>query len=211
MERIDISGNKYGRLTVISRTENKGEQPYWLCKCECGNFTTVRGSHLKNGLIRSCGCLKKEMSRQRAVGTTHGQTNTRLYRIWHAMKNRCSNQNHEDYKGYGGVGISVCKEWEAFEPFRDWAMANGYSDDLTLDRKDNNGNYEPSNCRWATRKEQANNRRTNHLIMLDGVELTLSQAAERLGVGYKYLKNRICRDKWSIEKVVDEIRTAQGL
>lgn len=157
---IDLTGKRFGRLTVIEKTSiDTSKEVCWLCQCDCGNITKpIRSSDLRRGDAISCGCFRKEfMSKKQTV---HGLENTRVYNIWNNMNYRCYNAKSNNYKYYGSRGITVCDEWRnSVKAFYDWAMSNGYSDDLTLDRIDVNGNYEPSNCRWVTMKVQNNNKR----------------------------------------------------
>lgn len=197
----DLTGQKFGRLTVIERAENKGKRTMWLCKCECGNVKVIPATNLKREEARSCGCLSRELAKERA--TKHGIKHKRLYNIWGGMKKRCYNEENEKYPIYGGRGIAVCEEWkDDFQAFYDWAMANGYSDSLTIDRIDNDGDYSPSNCRWATNKEQQNNKRNNHCITYNGKTQTVAKWAEELGMKSSTLYQRLTQYKWSVEKAL---------
>ena len=177
----DLTGKKFGRLTVKEKDTKKSKgRNYWICECDCGNIKSIRTDALTCGHTKSCGCLNKETQ----FKPIHGMKNTRLYNVWGGMKNRCRNKNSSDYVDYGGRGISYCKEWEDFIPFYNWAIENGYEEGLSIDRVDNNGNYEPSNCRWATTKQQANNRRTNVITEYKGQKFTLKELSEKLDISY---------------------------
>lgn len=161
--KLDLTGKRFGRLTVIEESGRKNGGVVWRCKCDCGNEVCVRSNTLRRGRTVSCGCYNRERA------TKHGMGRTRLHGIWSNIRYRCGNLNNSRASDYGGRGIKVCDEWaNSFEAFRDWALANGYRDDLTIDRIDVNGDYEPSNCRWATLREQGRNKRNNVWLTCNG-------------------------------------------
>ena len=168
-KKIDLTGQRFGRLVVICENGRmKDGKATWLCKCDCGNEVTVVGNHLRSGHTTSCGCFK----RKRAI--KHGMAKTRLYRIWNCMLRRTGiNKGADEHekRDYIDRGITVCDEWRLFENFKDWSLGHGYSDDLEIDRIDNDKGYEPSNCRWVSHKYNMNNRRCT-LRLLDGTALT---------------------------------------
>lgn len=210
MEAINLKGKRFGRLEVIEyagqiRFNGSGKtKRQWLCKCDCGNTKIITGGSLTNGKTRSCGCLALEEERKNgARRKTHGMTGTRLYYIWRAMKRRCNDPRVKAYTSYGGRGITVCNEWmESFETFKNWAYSNGYNETLTIERKDVNGNYEPSNCRWATLQEQARNKR-NSICVYDscGEKRNIRDVVDGKELSYDAIESRI-RKGWNIEKAI---------
>lgn len=190
---IDLTGKQFGRLSVLHRTENdKSGLTQWRCVCACGKEVTVRSQDLRRGRQVSCGCNIREKTAARNY--KHGQAQTRLHRIWKNMKSRCYNPRVPSYRDYGARGITICPEWrDDFNTFYVWAISNGYSEEKSIDRIDNNGAYAPDNCRWATRTEQCRNQRTNHLINTPWGLLCLREASERSGVPLATIKQRIKR------------------
>lgn len=187
----DLKGEKFGFLEVVELSgERKHGRAVWICRCECGNVTKVTSPNLQNGSTISCGCYSKEILKKSRL--KHGLYNTRLYNIYICMKERCYNQKATSYCNYGGRGISVCEEWLSdFMNFYNWAMLNGYSDDLTIDRIDSDGNYEPDNCRWATRKTQNNNTRKNRKIFYKDKLRTVSEISEMMGIKRSTLVSKL--------------------
>lgn len=192
---VDITGQTFGRLQVIGYMgKARNNHSLWLCRCDCGNTAVVRGSCLRTGVTRSCGCLAKEVASK--THRIHGRAKTRLYAAWKAMRQRCYDKDHPGYHNYGGRGIRVCERWQSFENFAE-DMGPSFRPGLSLDRIDVNGDYEPGNCRWATRQEQANNTRANRTVVIHGEILTIAQAARRIGIRPNVVHKRI-HNGWSV-------------
>lgn len=202
---IDLTGHKFGKLTVVGFPTHVPDKEgvYWKCVCECGNECLIRGKSLRNGHTKSCGCLIHDILTARNI--KHGLSkNTSLYGIWKSMKTRCYNVNRSAYKYYGGRGIGICEEWkDDFVAFYNWSISNGYSVGLTIDRIDNDGNYSPDNCRWVSKDAQQSNRRyCIPKIMFEGESHTLSEISKILGINYSTLYARIHNYGWDIEKAI---------
>lgn len=170
----DYSGEKFGRLTVLHFSQKKKGRYFWLCRCDCGNIKEACIEDLKSGNTKSCGCLRKENPLRMKINNL---SKTRIHKIYHNMKSRCLNEKNSRYEDYGGRGIRICVEWlgkyNGFINFYNWAMQNGYTDELTLDRIDNNGNYCPENCRWVNRKTQSRNTRRNINITINDITMCI--------------------------------------
>lgn len=194
----DLTGQRFGRLLVLERCgSDKQKNATWKCLCDCGNQTVKSGVYLRNGDTKSCGCLHKETVT--ALMSTHKKSKTRLYRVWSGMKTRCYNPNSSNYKYYGGKGIKMCDLWaNDFDAFSEWAIKNGYDENApvqncTIDRIDPLKGYSPENCRWVNQKRQCNNQTSNKILVCDGVEHTMSEWADILGIKYTTLRARIRR------------------
>ena len=190
--KVDLVGQRFGRLTVLEECGRQGGGVVWRCQCDCGNITEVRSNHLRRGAIVSCGCYNREKDR------THGQSHTPLHHVWQCIKDRCLNENYAYRDTYGGRGITICDEWLDFNAFYAWAIANGYKEGLTIDRIDNNGGYEPNNCRWVDMKVQGRNRRNNHLLTFNGETHCVTEWAELMGIKASTICTRLRRG-WSVE------------
>jgi len=190
---IDLTGLKFGKWTVMEKDSAASNGTLmWLCKCECGTIKKVRGTTLRNGESVSCGCSWR-----------FNIECERIHYVWEHMKQRCYNPKNTRYKHYGGRGITICQEWlDDFMNFYNWSIDNGYKEDLTIDRINVNGNYEPSNCRWITNKEQQSNKQYNHLITFNDKTKAITQWAECLGIRSNTLFTRIDKYGWSIEKAL---------
>lgn len=200
MFKEDLTGMQFGLLTVLEYIgTNKYRASLWRCVCSCNgiNEIIVSTSHLKSGDVQSCGCLIRTNHYK-----IHGECDTRLYDIWNGMKKRCNNPNSDRYNDYGGRGITVCDDWNNnYINFRDWSLNNGYDDNLTIDRIDNDLGYSPDNCRWATRLEQQNNTRSNAYYEFNNETHSLTEWCRILNLNYNTIKSRL-RNGWTFEQAI---------
>ena len=193
------NGKRFNMLTVLKEEERHNKQRQFLCKCDCGNIGIHKLILLTSEQSKSCGCLRKKIFVDR--NTSHGKSRTKLNAVWQSMKQRCNNPNHISYKHYGGRGIYICSDWmSSMINFYNWAFENGYEEGLSIDRKDVNGNYEPSNCRWVKMDIQCRNKTDNVFIEHNGENLCLQDWANRLKITISTLNKRL--KKWDLEKAL---------
>jgi len=192
MKLEDFSGQRFGRLSVISRTEKGGKYVRWSCVCDCGNFATVSSTHLKTGHTKSCGCVRNEIASDRARSMAkHGMWNTPEWNCWKAMKDRCLRKTHSKYHLYGGRGITVCQVWiDSFDMFFAH-IGHRPGPSHSIDRIDSSNGYEPGNVRWADNFQQNNNKRNNVTIEVDGVSMTAAELSRRFGITHRAAVYRI--------------------
>lgn len=203
MRKLDLVGKQFGKLHVIRYANSHDNYTYWECKCSCGNTCIVKGRDLVRGHKKSCGCLVSEVITER--NSTHNKSKTRLYSIYAGIKKRCYTESTKNYYLYGGRGIKVCDEWNNdFMTFYNWAMANGYEDDLTIDRIDVNGNYCPENCRWVNSIIQNRNTRRNKLLTFNNETHCISEWSEITGIPNSTIRNRLNKG-WKLDCVLSPI------
>lgn len=193
-KRLEVKpGDRYGRWVIVEEVERGYGTRRFKCICDCGNEDVTRLTHMRQGLSKSCGCIRKENL------TSHGMYNKRIYQSWADMKTRCLNVNNKFYERYGGRGISVCDEWLKFEPFYKWSMENGYQDNLTIERNDNDGNYCPENCSWITQHMQTQNRNQSRFITYNGMTKNITQWSKYLGISRETLYYRLSHG-WNVSR-----------
>lgn len=200
---FDLTGERFTRLLVIEPTRLKNGRFAWKCKCDCGNYIVTPGAQLKNGHAKSCGCYKNDIFKERLQ--KHGLSRTKLFHVYSGMHSRCENSNHISYANYGERGIFVCDEWcgeNGFLNFYNWSVNNGYKQGLVIDRINNDGNYEPLNCRWVTCRENLMNKRNTLFYEYKGQRKTLKDWSIESGIPYKRLRSRIKECGWDFERAI---------
>ena len=203
---IDLTGEKFGRLTVIQYAgrDKTGKMRMWECRCNCGKVVKVKDCNLKQGFTKSCGCLADEIRKR----GKHYASDTRLYSIWTGMKTRCYNPNCKSYKDYGSRGIILCSEWkDNFEAFYKWSLSNRYSDELTIDRINPNGNYEPSNCRWVEKSYQNRNKKCSHFITINDQTKLLVDWCREYKISPSTVINRLKAGWNEIDAITKPVKT----
>lgn len=200
-----MTGQRFGKLTVLYRGENTSSgQTRWVCRCDCGNITNTVAYSLTHGLIVSCGCYQREITINR--NRKHNMSNTRIYRIYREMLRRCYDSKRPTYKDYGGRGIIVCDEWKNdFMSFYKWAIKNGYTDNLTIERIDVNGNYCPENCTWIIKEDQSKNRRMSHKITINGETYCIAEWAKIMNIKPRLIMVRLNRGWTEYDAVMTPI------
>lgn len=194
----NLIGQRFGKLVVLELCKERAPDRHylWRCKCDCGNYKNIMGKFLKSGHSKSCGCITKRPY----------DTKSRLYHIWCGMKQRCFIKKSDAYNNYGGRGIVVCDEWKNdFISFQNWAFDNGYEDNLTIERLNVNDGYNPSNCTWITKEEQACNKRNNHFFVKDGRKRTVADIEKELGLSQGTIYHRL-KSGWSVEDAISKTR-----
>ena len=195
-----MTDRRFGRLFVKHRQQVAGRKVAWCCRCDCGNDTVVKGDQLRAGKTRSCGCLGLDRK------TTHGRSHSSEYSIWENMRQRCENPNTPNYSRYGGRGITICERWRRFENF--FADMGKRPTGTSLERINNDGPYEPGNCRWATTKEQALNRRNNRRVTFRGESLTIKEWSQKTGLAWTTLRSRLDKG-WPVDVALTVPSTVQ--
>lgn len=210
----DLSGKRFGMITVLSEYIIKEKRVYWYCKCDCGKIFLRRSDIIQRSDVKSCGCYQK--INNKVIGTKHGDGSkkskyNRLYHCWQSMKDRCYNSNNPQFKDWGGRGIIVCDEWVSdYVNFKEWALSKGYSDNLTLDRIKVNGNYSPNNCKWSTKAEQNKNTRKCKHILYNGKDYTIPELALLLNISDDTVRYWLIEKGKDIDYLVERFKYKQG-
>lgn len=210
---IDMNGFVKGKIKVVEYAgiDERGNA-LWKFECKCENYGISTGANIRNGNVKSCGCIRKDKGKKfmHDRNTTHGESRTRLYTIWGNIINRTTNESNKSYKEYGGRGITVCDEWKDFMKFKKWALENGYKEKLTIDRKDNDKGYSPDNCRWADWDTQNNNKQQSWKIEYRGKEQTVEQWAKEYNIRRETLVNRLKKGMNPMEALETPVKNGKG-